>query len=994
MGCQSCVRHHTKVQGYDVNLMSENRVASAGDIINFRKQNQKSQLRFYIRKPTSVYTATLNAIPSDNDMVIEISFANGTGTLGDVKVNMAILIGTTIGGHELGFARIRKTPIAGTFYIGETSEVNWSAGGTIYLTVVNDTIGIWPKHLKLVSQVPFMDADIAYSNQHTNFDPVVVMGTDRVAILTGASVSLNFDAADSWVYNSTISSYLWVAPGSSGSSGLNTATPTISYNAEGEYQVYCTVTAATGKTSTGVRTVFVDGGTLGYEGQLTSNPVSTISEGGWSCEVTVVGDVSGLMDFTKVVIATVDRFDNVETSIGPISGSENIELIGWIVEESITHNPKMQYTKFRVATSDQMIKNIPGFIHGLELSVGTSSAWTNMYGLTVDKSLWHMWHWRSTVDYCVDIKVTEDTRYIKETTTPAGNLWQQFTQLLASTIAANLACDRYSRVIAQIEPQLVPVASRTWDTIRTLEGQDWHGDISYQMSAMPKSGRVYLDGLSISIEGQGRAFFSLAPGHVPKRFGALDSMTSLLLTDQAQANELTGAILAWRNNRYRDITVDLAANDRYADITPNMYFEGTFYDTRRDRTISGNFIPRRVERVWNKNTGALTTSVSLELAVEPDINANGDIPDGGGDIPDTPWHPPGLPPLPPIVLPPIGGSDGDSLGPRFFLFESSNKGFLYTLNCNATSPNWLYMNNGFPPEYIAYVKRVVKTPSGALFALVADPTTVRGADYIYWATGLGGTWKLLTSAVALGVGRLLAIGADPTVTERIGVAASNGNNAGRFYLGDRNGISLVASGLDAATRLGDVTFGSGKWFLSHAEDNIFGNQAWSRFAGGGGMEVNTQNLAGQTYSDANHFHRRGGDFVYWWNTDTRFLRRVENNDGATSVVLSTSVIGALGYGSFNFVSVSPTGQKLIGGKNTVIGHRSSDFGATWGPCDPALGVGYHVWENCASESYFMAATTQSIKMTPDFGTTWIDKSGDLPTIAPLSAALHLLFIGW
>lgn len=970
----------------------ENRVATAGNIINFRKPNQKSRIRFYIRKPSSVYTATLSAIPSTNDMITSISFTGGVGTLGDVRMNMTLLVGSSAGGHDLGFARIRKAPIAGTFYIGETSEINWSYAGTIYLTVVDDTMGVWPRHLVLISQIPYMDGDIAYSNQHTNFDPVVVMGTDRVALLTGASVSLNFDASTSWVYGSTITGYSWVAPGSSGSSGLSTATPTITYNAEGEYQVYCTVTAATGKTHTGARTIFVDAGTLGYKGQLVTNPIAEVGEGGWSCEVTVVGDLEGLMDFTKVIIATEDYYDNTKTSIGPISGSENIELIGWIIEESIEHDPKMQYTKFRVGTIDKMIKNIPGFIHGLENAPNAASAWTNIAGLTVDKSLWHLLHWRSTVDYNVDIILTNDTRYIKETTTPAGNLWQQFVQLLGPTIAANIVSDRYSRVIAQLEPQLVPVASRTWSTVRTLEAQDWYGQVTFQIQSTERTGRIYLDGLGFSAQGQGQAFFSLAPGHVPKRFGAFASIPSMLLSTQAQANALAGAVLAWHNNRYREITVDLLANDKFADIGPNMYYAGSFTDTRRNRVVTGNFIPRRVERVWSESNGSLTTSMSLELATSPDINTNGDIPDtADGGIPPVPNFP-NLPPFPPIVIPPIPGEENVVSGPRQMVIATSNFGVLYTTNFNDDEPNWQFMGNGLTETERNSIYRIFYTKSGALFALGHDGTY----DTVWWAPVLGGVWQKLFSANDFPAGGdIWAMGYNYGHNEQVAVfGGTNGTTTNYFYMGDRNGLTLKSSGLNSSFRTGGLVGGANNWLLIHARRNIFETQHWIRFNSDG-----TKAAEGDLPSGSNaagvYGVARGGDSnnCIGWDTGASFGYWL-TDDCATFTHPGSPDFGSSTPNGYQAGDGSPSGQRFMAGVPSVIMQRSYDAGATFGPVDPTLGVGYSVVVNCDSEDAFTVFTVQVAKYTPDFGSTWIDKSGDLANVAPLCAIQSAAFAGW
>src|SRR3972149_2189681 len=133
-----------------------------------------------------------------------------------------------------------------------------------------------------------MDVDVAYSDQHVDFDPVPVLGSHAVLWLTGASISVDFDASDSWVFDSTISAYAWTAPGSSASSGMSTATPTITYNAAGIYRVYCTVTAANGKTPMGARNGFVfDDDNPPATGFQLANCEGSVDSGGWMFDVTM-----------------------------------------------------------------------------------------------------------------------------------------------------------------------------------------------------------------------------------------------------------------------------------------------------------------------------------------------------------------------------------------------------------------------------------------------------------------------------------------------------------------------------------------------------------------------------------------------------------------------------------------------------------------------------------------------------------------------------------
>jgi hypothetical protein len=136
-----------------------------------------------------------------------------------------------------------------------TSEIVWA--DNLYLTVV-DEFGLWAKHPSLIgTTLEMMDYLTSYDTQHSDFAPVPVLGPDAVLWLSGATVSITPSAASSWVPGSTIASYEWQAVGASATSGLTTATPTITYDAAGVYRLRCTVTAANGEDWEGFRKVFV-----------------------------------------------------------------------------------------------------------------------------------------------------------------------------------------------------------------------------------------------------------------------------------------------------------------------------------------------------------------------------------------------------------------------------------------------------------------------------------------------------------------------------------------------------------------------------------------------------------------------------------------------------------------------------------------------------------------------------------------------------------------
>src|SRR6185436_13444741 len=109
------------------------------------------------------------------------------------------------------------------FYIGETSEITWASN--CYLTITDD-FDLWARHIHVDNDGDLlMDVNIGYTDEHEVFNPVPVIGTHACLWLEDSSVSVDFDASDSWCFDDTVTGFAWSAPGSSTSTGMSTATP-------------------------------------------------------------------------------------------------------------------------------------------------------------------------------------------------------------------------------------------------------------------------------------------------------------------------------------------------------------------------------------------------------------------------------------------------------------------------------------------------------------------------------------------------------------------------------------------------------------------------------------------------------------------------------------------------------------------------------------------------------------------------------------------------
>src|ERR1700690_74342 len=536
-----------------------------------RMDGQYSKLYLAIHKPAQVYTALVNQTFTTYDEITQIAYNTGAGTLANVLPGMTLWVSAVgYGQCELGQCRIRTAPDGTYFYLGENSDIPWVSG--LYLTVM-DEFGIWARSLAIDSNnIAYMDHNIAYTDQHANCNPVPILGPRLVpAWLTSSTVTVSFDGSLSYVIGSSVSSHSWSFPGSSASTGLTTATPTATYNAVGTYRFSDTQTAANGKVTTAYGYVMVFDRNANMpinQFDLTSNIPGTRSGGGWSFSVRMYAqaDFSTVVDRAMVCLFARDFYGTNEISIGPITGRENIIAIGWIDGESIVEDRDGSYIDFTVEGLGLWLKKTTAFPIGIQNVTTPATAWTSWYNLNVDDSLYHLFFWQSTIIPAVDVFLTGDTRYSAQQYAPGGtSLYDQLTYLLKNTTLGDACSDRFNRLFCEIDEQLTPPANRsTIPSVMTFNKNDWRDQMPVTRIPVPVTSQLNLSGVAISYPNTPLAYFSLAPGHDPLRWGVLKTLTQILLADQPTSNQLAAMQLAW-DNHLLEFNPDLAGNNRMID---------------------------------------------------------------------------------------------------------------------------------------------------------------------------------------------------------------------------------------------------------------------------------------------------------------------------------------------------------------------------------------------------------------------------------------------
>lgn len=957
-------------------------VLTAGEKTTQRKPGQWSKVYLAVPEYHTIYTARLNGVPASNDMVAEIDVDTETGIRANVLPDMTLYISATgFGQFDLGMCRIRKSPIAGKFYIGETSDVVWQ--DEAFLTIVDD-YSLWQKSIRLIGETPYMDWDVAYSDQHSSFDPVPMMGTHHVAKLTGASVTVQLGpSADTsaWVIESTIASRTWSITGATldNAAAVN---PIATFTAPGTYLAYCLFTAASGKTFTGVRYVIIwnDAHPL-IEQFILSNGRGSF-EGGYSFDVTLLSNTASLRNRSLVILCTEDYAENTSVIMpGQIEGAENILCIGWISDINNDRNSRFGEISFTVQSAEYWLRQIRDYPSGLELQTDVVGAWTKMPGLTTDRALWHFLHWRSTATRVLDFIPTGDMRFSSRFNIARANLWERLVQVSAPTIYAAPHVDNFGRLFAFIEPQMVPEADRTWPVVMDILDADIEGGISWVRRDVTPISMLFFSGIKVDGTASASSFFSMSPGHSYGHHGEEEFQENYLVSSQEDSNETCGLYYGWKNNPLDNIEFPFVHSMRVLGICPRQYFyfEISAEEDPRGIGFAGNLIPRDVSFSIDPKTGFISVSVVMEPESFPGPSIDGDIPtmenvDFSTPDSSTDFTVPELPEIPLVTFPP---SVENPNHPKKVVITSF-QGIFYTETFDATSPMWKAMNNGLNDTDRADILKFIRTPSGALYLLT-------GGGEIFRATGVGSAWTKIAVSGDFDYG-IISIAPISIRNDRVLIV-------GRAYfypgpgtiLGDTRLIVDGAMGGSAGTTIiqgtGDAVYSNGKIYCFGDLAAFFSTPYVEVYDAGGipGYNGSINTAVGQDAAARYATVAGTGGLILQWDSASPGGYNIITNKG-TVVNRYTSISPATNYQG---LSLSPAGYGMGATRYPHTPYKTTDGGYTWNLVSGTIPAGSDIWENCGDNNRWIFGGGTTIRLTLDQGNTYVDKTGNLGYIAPL-----------
>jgi hypothetical protein len=982
------------------------RPLTSDELILLRSDVQWSKLYLAILKPNTIYTALLNGVPSSNDRVSQITFDGASGTLSDVKPGMTLYVGSSAGAFDLGMCRIRKAPIAGTFYVGLTSEITWA--DNCYLTVVDD-FDLWAKHATINSSALAMDVDVTYSNQHTAFSPVPVLGSHAVAWLDEASVDVDFDAGDSWVIGSTISGYAWFAPGSSASSGMTSATPTITYDTPGCYRVLCTVTAANGKTTTGVRHVFVYDRTDNQPSTVfqLSQCVGDYDTGGWMFDMSMQAEasLSEIRDRSLVVLFAEDWYGSTQQSIGPIENRENIVCVGRVVGESIRWDRESGLVHFTVQGFQYWLNKIKTFPVDLLFAANTPTSWSQMPAMTVDRILYHVLYWHSTAIETMDFYPTQNTCYAPDGKTMASTIWGQLSDIALSRVMASPGVDRFGRLHVQIDSQMVPEVDRDWANVMDITDVDFNEAIELQRVTVQDCSLVTLSTQQADISGKVQVLYSLSPGHVPLRYGEPEQADRLLAATQAKSNQLAGLLLGWRTNEYPDIPLVFAMNNRMLDLYPRQMCGLTIAEGNTPRGIAfdGNIIPRRMTIFFDADSGYMHSELNFEAETFEQINTNGDVPEGSDlSIPPIPnIKIPNLPPLEPIFWGDVSSAPN---GPSTVILLDDDKGILFTKNFSADVSEilWQFANAGIDADDIPNIADVCLTPSGSVWVWAYPSTSSfspTSGGGIYYASALGGMFTkvvdydwFISNSYTMTDKFIAGFAINPQVPEEVAFVAGC-NDFGpftadvNFWIGNRTGFTRKAICTNVNRFAGMMRYAAGKWILLAEQFTFIGfwdSRLWRFTADGSAVEYQTGISSGTGALTQRLLMAGTSPLWYYFRVfGNGFFISNDNGDTITLTGDNKESGGDFGY------ACTPNGQTIMGVWDTGQKGISTDYGTTWTglPSLPPGGSYCFAYAGGSGSNIRWIAARGVVRYSNDLGTSWYNKEGNLGYLIPVGMSI-------
>jgi len=975
-----------------------------------RSNSDFSRFRLAFFASNIMWQGRINQEFSRTDYVSELTWDTETlGDWNDIIPGMTLWIGSAAGLSDIAKLRLRKAATAVKLFFDPASGIAFA--NNLYLTIVDDVPICQIPFAFDQAGVPYGNTSEAYTNQNTNYKPVVIMGGHAVVELVEGVGSLLRDASLSWVPGGTISSYSWECSTASAIDDDNTATPTFYFDTVGTHLISLTVVGSNGVSSTRYQKVYVwDINNPAAEVIIDTMPFTLAEINGAESTVRIgTADAALVQENAHVALFAVEEaYGDTFISLGQSLGNENILLDGWIVENSIEPDFKGGYITFTIRGNQQPILSASGQPVTIERVAGAPANFLQLRNPTLEILFWQFITWRSTLSQCMDCFPPDATQIYPTMEAVQGTLAEQLNSLGDYTFSA-WGCDLWGRLFMQRAPEMLSDAEKD-DLLVTMEiTRDDRAKARIEKSGINPISIVFLTSIRIvNAATLPSTLYSVAPGLLETKTGRPITIDTLA-SDQAESNSLAGRAFSAQNSM-EQVIVELPQNNRLLSVFPQQQKILVTVDAEENPAgveVTGYVIIKSIRYIEDRTLGVVSMEIRGDLLVPEGPSADGKIPlsDGLGGVDDyeLPVASPD-PDLPLVLLPELpelpalpNDSTVDLLSE---LYGMNNDGQMYyTKDLKAIDQSYWIMDPD--QQLLGDIRTFVMTPDGHIYLIYKRQ--------IYWATIDNPKFSLLFGPefleaqypggfepfqqiiAAYGVSPI-----DPNKLLLIMGSGYTGSRIGHFWSGDHTGVTQGVSVNTFSTDFyphssthGTIRLVDGNWLCTYGTKDT--NRAVSILISIDGSSV----IDGNDYATVETGHLQAqsaneSSIVYYHGQSVMNELYRSADAGLTHGASLINPVDSLGIIEGYTAAASPSATRLMvvyNNAGTPELHASNDSGTTFSALtlppsfEPTtiFNVSEDIWVVAGREDLGGPTTAPLIYMTDDFGITWFPKYGDLPT---------------
>lgn len=620
---------------------------SASDLATVRTRPQSSELFLTIFHPKIVMQCRVTGSISQGDRVIPY-YSVSTGTVSSVEPGMTLLVGTSVGGRELGKIRIRSGTTS-SLIVAENGHIDWASAQ--HLTVLKYWEQ-WPVYPRIINDpnndenvIFYKDYDVPYSNQNSILGAFPCAGPHR-ALFSGEQTY--WSATGTVHLRNSALSYSWIFEGGH-ITGSTSATPGwVRYDTPGDYVTRLVVTGANGSVDTTYRYVMVrDREPSGVSESLRpiknwtiTNLSGSRTQGGYIATVSIINEDIDIYDGDIIVLWGEDWYGATNQSFGGNENTSKIFFVGYVLDGTIQYNYRDSTISFQVGSVSEVLKNIEGFSVSVE-STGAPSKWFELLDMNGQRAIYHYLRWHTTVLSTTDFQFIGTDQNIQFFDSDRESIFDAVDNYMRGTLLGELTANRQGKLFAEVGIPFYSNPTGSFPPVMSIQKDDWMGDPEITQKRLAPSSYIELGGIAYSgaVTGTFTPHIAAAPSQVPNVRGTTERKQGLAISGQTHLNQIVGNYYAEKIHEFPDIRLEWANTYKHLDIAPRDVLEINIQDSDTPSGISllARYINNDMSWTYNPTTKTLLPSSSLHILTNGDAGETITIPqvpddDGYGDI--------------------------------------------------------------------------------------------------------------------------------------------------------------------------------------------------------------------------------------------------------------------------------------------------------------------------------------------------------------------------